>query len=826
IKPLFVLVAGIPVALVILMVIANTHTGLLFTIGETVDSYARGSWYILERIGTSGYLLVIFAWSVIKLFLAKEKSERKRYTVITTFALVPLVCDMMQVFFVAIPCTSVAFQITILIVYTFVSVAREDNIFLSASDRQRNNLQTALAQTAMSWYEFNVDKDHIYDGKIYIEKDLYVKRPEQVSESYSGYYQFLLNRVSPAYKEDYRNTFAVGNLKKSFEQGEPECSLQYWITDSAGEDIYIYQNIILTRDHVTEDLIGFAYTRDITAEERQKRAIEEQLSEITALNAELSNRIALIQSMSKVYFLSLYVNVVNDTFEEIRNIPEVRNAIGVAGKARETLSYLCESRVIPEMVGDLRGFTDLSTIDERMKDTDVITCEYVGVETGWSRLYMIAGDRSENGSIQTLFVASRMIHEEKQREENQNRIIEEARIAAEKASSAKTEFLFNMSHDIRTPMNAIIGFTDLLKKHADDKELVRNYIGKIETANDFLLSLINNVLEMARIESGKVTLDETANNMYAFWDALTALFDTQMKKKGITFHRDIRVEHPDIIVDETKIREILLNIVSNAVKYTPAGGTVSVTVTEFPSDLPGMTVYRTVIADTGIGMSEKFLPHIFDEFTRERTSTESKVVGTGLGMPIVRKLVDLMQGTITVESELGKGTKFTLTLSHRIAEETDAWSRGEHSDEYKVEDFIGKRILLAEDNELNAEIAVTILEEEGFSVERAEDGIICVDKIEKAASDYYDLVLMDIQMPNMDGYKATQIIRRLPDQRKADIPIIAMTANAFDEDRKKAFRVGMNGHIAKPLQLEVLKNTLGAVLSGDGSPGGHCTGGK
>ena len=305
---------GVPVALVILMVIANIHTGLLFTVGETVDSYARGSWYILERICTSGYLLVIFAWSVIRLLFAKEKSERKRYAIITTFALVPLVCDMMQVFFVAIPCTSIAFQITILIVYTFVSVAREDNIFLSASERQKNNLQIAMAQTAMSWYEFNIDKDHIYDGKIYIEKDLYVKRPEQVSESYSGYYQFLLSRVSPAYKEDYRNTFAVANLKKSFEQGKPECSLQYWITDSAGEDIYIYQNIILTRDHVTDELIGFAYTRDITAEERQKRAIEEQLSEITALNAELSNRIALIQSMSKVYFLSLYVNVVNDTF--------------------------------------------------------------------------------------------------------------------------------------------------------------------------------------------------------------------------------------------------------------------------------------------------------------------------------------------------------------------------------------------------------------------------------------------------------------------------------------------------------------------------------
>ena len=385
--------------------------------------------------------------------------------------------------------------------------------------------------------------------------------------------------------------------------------------------------------------------------------------------------------------------------------------------------------------------------------------------------------------------------------------------AAKEASHAKSTFLFNMSHDIRTPMNAIIGFTDLLKKHLDDKALARSYIGKIETANDFLLSLINNVLEMARIESGKVILDETANNMYTFWDALLALFDTQMKAKGITFSSEIRVEHPDVMVDVTKIREILLNIVSNAVKYTPSGGTVSLTVTELPSSRSGYIVFQTVIADTGIGMSDEFLPHIFEEFTRERTSTESKVVGTGLGMPIVKKLVELMQGTIEVESELGKGTKFTLILSHRIADAADTKLESEYSDEYRIEDFAGKRILLAEDNELNAEIAMTILEEEGFLVERAEDGIICVDMIQKAASDYYDLVLMDIQMPNMDGYKATRTIRRLPDKQKADIPIIAMTANAFEEDRKKAFRMGMNGHIAKPIQIETLKNTLGYVLS-------------
>lgn len=318
---------------------------------------------------------------------------------------------------------------------------------------------------------------------------------------------------------------------------------------------------------------------------------------------------------------------------------------------------------------------------------------------------------------------------------------------------------------------------------------------------------------MARIESGKVSLDESSNNVYAFCEELFALLDTQVKAKALTFASDIRVAHPDIMVDKTKLREILLNILSNAVKYTPPGGNVSVTVRELPSDHPGCAVYQTVIEDTGIGMSPDFLPHIFDEFTRERTSTESKVAGTGLGMPIVKRLVELMHGTIDVESGLGTGTKFTLTLTHRIADAADPMQPGEPSGEYRNEAFLGKRVLLAEDNELNAEIATTILEEEGFLVERAEDGILCVDKLEKAASDYYDLVLMDIQMPNMDGYKATQIIRRLPDQQKANIPIVAMTANAFEEDRKKAFRMGMNGHIAKPMQIDILKNTIGYVLS-------------
>ena len=383
---------------------------------------------------------------------------------------------------------------------------------------------------------------------------------------------------------------------------------------------------------------------------------------------------------------------------------------------------------------------------------------------------------------------------------------------ANASSAAKTAFLFNMSHDIRTPMNAIIGFTELLEKHLDDQALARSYIRKIQTSNGFLLSLINNVLEMARIESGKTTLDETYWNAYVFNDSLYAMFDSQMKEKGIEFVRSAQVEHEEVICDETKLREIFLNILSNALKYTPAGGRVTMTLREVASDRTGYAMYQTVIEDTGIGMSEEFLPHLFEEFTRERSSTESRVGGTGLGMPIVKKLVDLMQGTIEVESRIGKGTRFTVTMPHRIAQKREVRPLKEESAAYDVERFRGKRILLAEDNELNAEIAITILEEAGFEVEHAEDGVICVDMMEKAEPGYYDLILMDIQMPNMDGYRATQTIRSFADPKKAGITIVAMTANAFEEDKQNAYRAGMNLHISKPIIVDELMAALGAIL--------------
>lgn len=391
--------------------------------------------------------------------------------------------------------------------------------------------------------------------------------------------------------------------------------------------------------------------------------------------------------------------------------------------------------------------------------------------------------------------------------------LEKAAIEARMANEAKTRFLFNMSHDIRTPINAIIGFADLLEKHLDDKKRVLDYISKIKHSSSFLLSLINYVLEMARIESGKATLKTETGDLKNLVNTLNDVFEPSIEEKKLQYTCNLKVENPYVHCDKTKLREILLNVISNSIKYTPEGGSVTVDITEEGYDAEKkVSFYRFTIEDTGIGMSKKYLPHIFEEFSREHTSTESKVIGTGLGLPIVKSLVDLMGGTIEVSSEVAVGTKTIIILPFLVSEEECKDAVQEQQESTKLLALLmGKRILLAEDNELNAEIAITILEEEGLKVEWAEDGIKCLEMIKKVPEDYYDMILMDIQMPNMDGYRTTEEIRSLPDKR-AQIPIVAMTANVFDEDKKKAYEAGMNGYIAKPIDTKAIFSTLGEIL--------------
>lgn len=412
--------------------------------------------------------------------------------------------------------------------------------------------------------------------------------------------------------------------------------------------------------------------------------------------------------------------------------------------------------------------------------------------------------------------------EEKEEYERLNRKLEEALVLAESANKAKTIFLNNMSHDIRTPMNAILGFAELIGKNHNNPVLFDDYLSKIKSSGKYLLDLINNVLDMARIDSGKTVVNEELTDVCDKDMNVNNLFTSLIEEKNLHLTMTQDIKHRYAYLDRGKIHQVVVNLLSNAIKYTPKGGNIDMQFVELPCEREGYGTYSVIVQDNGIGMSKEFAEHIFDNFSRERTTTESKVIGTGLGMSIAKKLCDLMGGTLEVETELGKGTKFTFTLMHRLGATSPNPSQGGEQpsgmnhpslgggDSTSLE---GKRILLTEDNEINAEIAEALLSEHGLLIDHAENGKECINMLLDAPAGYYDLILMDIQMPVMNGYDAARNIRALEDKAKANIPIIAMTANAFDNDRQQALASGMNDHLAKPIDMEKTLAAIRTVLS-------------
>lgn len=450
------------------------------------------------------------------------------------------------------------------------------------------------------------------------------------------------------------------------------------------------------------------------------------------------------------------------------------------------------------------------------KNSLTVECEipndtwYVDIvpDEGWISIYqwiaVIAFSCITSLMSATIF---NQVHSKKYRENQYAVELKKSAEQAREASEAKTRFLFNMSHDIRTPMNAIIGFSDLLGKNLDNEEKVREYLEKIKSSGNILMSIIDQVLEVARIESGTAILKTEAANLSELFYSVNTVLESDIQMKGIHCSIDANVQHKYAFCDKTKLQEIYLNIMSNAIKYTPDGHAIHVTINETNFD-DKKARYVFVCEDTGIGMASEYLPHIFDEFSREHTATENKVSGTGLGLSIVKSFVELMNGRIHVESEPGKGTKFTVEIPLELASEEDICKKELPKQTFMTDKNIGKRILLAEDNELNAEIAMELLKEEGFLIDWVKDGQECFDKLEEADEGYYDLILMDIQMPILNGYDTTAKIRQMENPKKAATPIVAMTANAFEEDIAMTQKVGMNGFIAKPLDAEKMFTIL------------------
>ena len=523
----------------------------------------------------------------------------------------------------------------------------------------------------------------------------------------------------------------------------------------------------------------------------------------------------IIEGLGKEYFSVLAVELDKDRVLSYRE----------SGENGKIISDFCRkcgnrwSKIIPsyaEMMvsdntnGEFENQLGLETLRSQEKDYSM-TYEFK-LETGINYHQVRVAFVKKKDGTRMAVVGTRNIDSLIKKERMQEEKLKKAYAAAENANKAKTEFLNNMSHDIRTPMNVILGYNQLMKSQLTEPKQL-DYQKKIEQSGKLLLSIINNVLDMARIESGKMRVDENYVKVSEVVDEIISTFAYEAEEKGIHLSGSMKVTHRDVLCDGTKIREIFVNLVSNAIKYTPRGGNVTITVEELPCEKEGYMKIKTEIKDTGTGMSKEYLPTLFEPFSREQNTTIGRVGGTGLGMPIVKKMVDLMGGSLEVESEPGKGTVFTFTLMHKIADRKYYSQRIEKVKASNMgESLSGKHVLLEEDNYLNAEIAVTILEEAGIVIERVEDGIQCVNRVEQMSPGTYDLILMDIQMPNMDGYQAAQRIRNLNDKTRAEIPIIAMTANAFAEDRKRALDAGMNGHIAKPIDMEKLGAVILSVL--------------
>ena len=820
---------------------------------------------------------------------------------------------------------------------------------LATYRRKIRIMEHALSASAGAYYNINISRNLVPGTMYQVIDDVEYSINESIGFpndcKYSDVIEHWGNQLAEELKSAYFAFFDIDHLQECFARGEDHIFHRYWTKDSLGNPMLAEQHVVMYRDLATGDLLAITYVLDHTKldalhamEAEQKILLEEDMKKIEGLASQYS-ALYYIDYDAKAY---VRYDVNGKASKGIKLNDNKNSESFFDFFRRSVLEY-----THPDYRDELLLYADEDYVKALLQNKKRHSFRFLHMgrngEYQWLELVLIKFSKADEQPLKIAFAFLNVDEEEREKEAQQKALMD-ALAAAEHANRAKTAFLNNMSHDIRTPMNAIIGYTALAAAHLDNAETIKDYLNKISVSSSHLLSLINDVLDMSRIESGRVKIEEKEVHLPDILHDLRTIIQSNIASKQQDLFIDTQdIVNEDVITDKLRLNQVLLNIVGNAIKFTPVGGTISIRISEKPCTLSGYTTYEFRIKDNGIGMSEEFQKHIFESFTREQTTTVSGIQGTGLGMAITKNILDMMGGTIRVKSEEGKGSEFIVSLDCKLSDniikyepvpelqgaralvadddtntcmsvskmlrqigmradwtasgkeaivrakeaydEGDAfkayiidwlmpdmngietvrrirkvvgdtspiiiltaydWSdieaeareagvtafvakplfmselrevltRPIHIERSKQEpaqtvDFTGKKILLVEDNELNQEIAQEILQEAGFVVDVAEDGIVAVDRMAAAPSDRYDLILMDVQMPRMNGFMATREIRTLSDNRKANIPIIAMTANAFDEDKKLAYEAGMNGFVAKPINIKVLMNALADIL--------------
>ena len=689
--------------------------------------------------------------------------------------------------------------------------------------RTENFYRGLLASESISTFEVNVTRNLVVSAMNRNEDIFYYVPGIDIPGDFGVHAKSWSERILSGNREEFLELVERENLIRIYEMGERAPWIEYLVQDKFGNRVWIKEIIALTKNETTGDLTAMIIMRDVT--EQKKIEIENK------------KRMDMIQGLTNDYASVYFVDLETDTYDIYRREDRIttkysRIFLPSYSDSIEAFAYKGVSRQ------DRENFIELLSIDnvrEVLKKKKGFTFAFRNANTAAPQYYQVKGVRIGNGRSMQMVLGFANIEEERQEEIRKRRLLEDALEHARHADDAKSMFLSNMSHDIRTPMNAIVGFANIAKAHIDEPQKVMESLDKILISSNHLLELINNVLDMSRIESGRIFLEESWCNIRELIREVTDLIKPEILSREHEFEFRVAESVPEnVLCDKLRMTQLLLNLLSNAVKYTPRQGRIRLTVSQGLGAPAGYAALEFVVSDTGIGMSREFLKRIFDPFERENNTTVSKVLGSGLGMPICKGIVDTMGGSITVDSVQGRGTVITVNLALRCPKEEDADKNSGREGSAEQEEFTvltsksavftnrkgsapgkeaeGIRILVVEDNELNREIARDLLEDDGFVVETAPDGETAILMIARSDRNYYDAVLMDIQMPGIDGYEATRNIRKMHDVEHANLPVVAMTANAFDEDIERARNCGMDAYIAKPVELGTLRSVLDRVL--------------